>query len=188
MIDNQVVLEENPTSYQRPIHLSTLQIPVTYEAVQEITPGLHARPPVLPETATNISPPPPEGYDFIFHIGVAGRGPLRMERIGHKLGYHMKDASGKPAPVVRSSPKDFSRRGPDENLAAENLERERLGLEGVTASEGTDTIIRPTRGFGQAYENFPDEIPTEIDVTKLVQELKQSGVEVIAFFCSFIHL
>jgi hypothetical protein len=33
-----------------------------------------------------------------------------MERVGHKLGYHMKDASGKYAPVVKVIPKDFSRR------------------------------------------------------------------------------
>ncbi|KAG5342907.1 hypothetical protein C0989_005855 [Termitomyces sp. Mn162] len=160
----------------RPIHISALEIPVIYEAVLADVPGLHSRPPILPHTVRDsFPPPPPSGYDFIFHIGVAGRGPLRMERQGHKLGYHMKDADGKLAPLARSTPKDFSRR-PDDHLA-ENLERERLGLE-MVEHIGSDTSARPTRGFGVQYESFPDELPTEIDVTRLVQDLKQSGIEV----------
>ncbi|KAG6865844.1 hypothetical protein C0991_011176 [Blastosporella zonata] len=161
----------------RPIHISALKIPVSYDAVLSIVPGLHARPPVLPPSAKAPFPPPPAtGYDFIFHIGVAGRGSLRMERQAHKLGYHMKDADGKLASLARSSPKDFSRR-PDDRLAAENLERERLGMEMVEHT-GSDNSARPTRGFGVQYQTFPDELPTEIDVTRLVQDLKQSGVEV----------
>ncbi|KAG6856095.1 hypothetical protein H0H87_007431 [Tephrocybe sp. NHM501043] len=164
-------------THQRPIHISALEIPVSYDAVLAVVPGLHARPPVLPPNAKPSFPPPPAtGYDFIFHIGVAGRGPLRMERQGHKLGYHMKDADGKLASLARSSPKDFSRR-PDDHLAAENLERERLGME-MVEHIGSDNSARPTRGFGVQYEAFPDELPTEIDVTRLVQELKQSGIEV----------
>ncbi|TFK75258.1 peptidase C15, pyroglutamyl peptidase I-like protein [Pluteus cervinus] len=159
----------------RSIHISTLEIPMTYDAALHIVPGLHLRPPILPEMDDPAFPPPPAtGYDFMFHIGVAGRGPLRMERLAHKLGYHMKDAISKLAPVVRSSPKDFSRR-PDDPFVAENAERERLGMEMVEG--GGDTVLRPTRGFGSAYENFPDEITTEIDVSRLVQDLKRSGIE-----------
>lgn len=99
-----------------------------------------------------------------------------MERLGHKLGYHMKDSTGKLASVVRSSPKDFSRRADDVTLA-ENIERERLGMD-MVESTGGDIVTRPTRGFGAAYENFPDEITTEVDVTRLVHDLKRSGVEV----------
>ncbi|KAG6862203.1 hypothetical protein C0995_002133 [Termitomyces sp. Mi166 len=177
----------------RPIHISALEIPVSYEAVLAVVPGLHARPPILPRTVKDIfPPPPPSGYDFIFHIGVAGRGPLRMERQGHKLGYHMKDADGKLAPLARSTPKDFSRR-PDDRLTVENIERERLGLE-MVEHIGSDTSARPTRGFGVQYESFPDELPTEIDVTRLVQDLKQSGIEQIYtsmdaghYLCDFIY-
>lgn len=177
IIDDEVVLKEENHSRIRPIHISALEIPVSYEAVLAVVPGLHARPPVLPESERLLFPPPPPGgYDFMFHIGVAGRGPLRMERQGHKLGYHMKDADGKLASVVRSSPKDFSRRA-DDPLIAENIERERLGMDIVEAIG--DTVVRPTRGFGSAYENFPDEIPTELDVTRLVQDLKRSGIEVL---------
>ena len=168
---------------RRPIHISTLQVPVVYESVLETVPGLHARPPILPESVpSDCLPPPKTSYDFMFHIGVAGRGPLRLERVGHKLGYHMKDATSKLAALVRSTPKDFSRRDHHDalSLAAENAERERLGMDLMEAQTfiGGDSIIRATRGFGPAYETFPDEITTDIDVSKLVQELRRSGVEV----------
>ena len=166
---------------QRPIHISTLQIPVVYEAILETVPGLHARPPLLPESLPpDCLPPPKTSYDFMFHIGVAGRGPLRLEKVGHKLGYHMKDATGKLAALVRSTPKDFSRRDNTDAFAAENAERERLGMDPMETqiSVGGDSIVRATRGFGPAYETFPDEITTDIDVTKLVQDLRSSGIEV----------
>jgi hypothetical protein len=176
VVDDQIVPFDHLNQI-RPIHISVLQIPVSYEAILDIVPGLHARPPVLPQSDVPFPPPPEKGYDFIFHIGVAGRGPLRMEKLGHKLGYHMKDADGKLAPIVRSSPKDFSRR-PDDPTPAENLERERLGMDMVESSTtGGDNSVRPNRGFGPAYENFPDELPTDIDVTRLVQDLKRSGIE-----------
>jgi len=160
----------------RPIHISALEIPVSYEAVLEIVPKLHARPPILPDhEASFFPPPPPSNYDFVFHIGVAGRGPLRMERQGHKLGYQMKDANGKLAPVAHSSPKDFMRR-PDASSIMEQMERERLGLDMLETSG--DTSNRPARGFGTSYDNFPEEIMTEIDVSRLVQDLRRSGFEV----------
>ncbi|GLB37160.1 putative pyroglutamyl-peptidase activity [Lyophyllum shimeji] len=191
VVDDEVGLEES--RYRAvPIHISALQVPVEYEAVLAIVPGLLARPPILRDTVDADFPPPPaSGYDFIFHIGVAGRGPLRMERQGHKLGYHMKDATGKLAPIVRTSPKDFSRR-PDDTFVAGSQERESLGMD-MVESIG-DTTSRPTRGFGPAYENFPDEISTEIDVTRLVQDLRQSGIEQIYssmdaghYLCDFIY-
>ncbi|KAF8876120.1 hypothetical protein CPB84DRAFT_1722695 [Gymnopilus junonius] len=143
----------------RPIHVTTLKIPVTYDAVLSTVPGLHARPPILPAgSPAECARPPASNYDFIFHIGVAGRGPLRMERQAHKLGYHMKDATGKLAPVVRHSAKDFSRRD------------------------------------GARYETSPDEITTDIDVTRLVHDLKRSGIDQIYtsmdaghYLCDFIY-
>lgn len=149
---------------------------MTYQGVLNIVPRLHLRPPILPDMDDPDFPPAPEnGYDFIFHIGVAGRGPLRIERLGHKLGYHMKDASGKLASVVRSSPKDFSRRPDGGFVSSENTERERLGME---PGEGTgDAVLRPTRGLS-GYDTSPDEITTEIDVMKMVQDLKRVGIDV----------
>ncbi|KAF8171648.1 hypothetical protein BJ912DRAFT_995304 [Pholiota molesta] len=155
-------------SHPRPIHITTLQVPVAYDDVIAIVPGLHARPPTLPADAPpECAPPPLINYDFVFHLGVAGRGPLRMERQGHKLGYHMRDSKAITA-------------GPS---SAENIERERLGMDMVEV--GGDTLARPTRGFGASYENFPDEIPTDID---------KSGVEQIYtsmdaghYICDFIY-
>jgi len=85
------------------IHITACMVPTTYEAVLSIVPSFHARPPVLPEFQDPQNPnfPPHEdGFDFCLHVGVAGRGPLRVERVGHKKGYNMKDATGKLAPIV----------------------------------------------------------------------------------------
>ena len=184
----------------QPIHITTLKVPVVYQDVLDIVPGLHARPPHLPPDAPeDCVPPPPGNYHFVFHIGVAGRGPLRMERLGHKLGYHMKDAKGKLAPIVRVSPKDFSRHGDPVGSGpggeptalvermdgggvagltmAESMERERLGMSDIVEA-GDPQAVRPTRGFGIGYETLPDEITSDIDVTRLVHDLKKSGVEV----------
>ena len=149
-----------------------------------------------------------------------------MERVGHKLGYHMKDASGKYAPVVKVVPKDFSRReqggdpagSPAAAAAAvaavaatavvtvgggtitvgqagasvssfitvngaplspiESLERERgMGLDDA-AFGGYDTVARPTRGFGVGYESLQDEYTTDVDVSRLVSDMKKEGIEV----------
>lgn len=189
------IVEEDKIRIQAPsrrIHITALEIPISYDAVLAVVPKLHTRPPVLPELEkSSFSPPPQNGYDFVFHVGVAGRGPLRMERQGHKIGYQMKDVNGKLAPIVRSSPKDFSRR-PEGPSVAENLERERLGFD-ILESPG-DTSGRSSRGFGPLYETFSEEIMTEIDVTRLVQDIRQTGVEQIYtsmdaghYLCDFIY-
>jgi hypothetical protein len=130
----------------RAIHISALQIPVSYDAVFDIVPGLHARPPVLPKSDTPFPPLPDRAYDFIFHVGVADRGPLRVERLGHKSGYYWEDVDGKLAPIVQTG--------------------------------GDDVDEPPNRGFGPGYETFPDDLATDIDVTKLEQDMKRSGIEV----------
>ena len=152
----------------RPIHVTTLQIPVLYDAVLENVPPLYSSPPVLPDYAPkDCLPPPPDGFDFVFHTGVAGRGPLQMECLGHKLGYYKKDASGKYAPLVEVIPKDFSR-------------REQGDSNGPMALSGPfdDIAARPTRGFGIGYETSQDEYATEIDVARLISDMKKEGVEV----------
>ncbi|KAF8622355.1 hypothetical protein AX15_007087 [Amanita polypyramis BW_CC] len=176
-VDGKTITLDDGISGTRSIHITAIEVPMTYEAVLDTVPGLHARPPVLPvdEFRTFVDPPI-SGYDLIFHVGVAGRGPLRMERLGHKLGYHMKDASGKLATIVQSSPKDNP--GADDRLVAENIERERLGME-IVETPGGETTARPTRGFGTGYDTFSDELMTDIDVLRLVQDLKRSGTEQI---------
>jgi len=165
----------------REIHLSTLQVPVTYEDVLAIVPGLHARPPVIPPSIdpdlSNITPPP-DGFDLIFHVGVTGRGPLRMERVGHKFGYNMKDAIGCLAPIVRVTREENSNpnHGPSEHSPMERMERARLS--GYDIEAHVDGTEPPKRGFGKGYETFPEEIYTDVDVEKLVHHLKKSGIDV----------
>lgn len=168
------------TTVHREIHITTLNVPVAYDDVLSIVPGLHARPPVLPPIE-NAFPPPPNGYDLVLHVGVAGRGPLRIERTSHKFGYNMKDANGCHAPVVRVA-REEPPRSPSEPSLTERMERARLGYVIEGPIEGGDP---PKRGFGKGYEPFPDELYTEVDVEKLVNHLKKSGVEVSVsfFFC-----
>lgn len=184
---------ETRETKSRIVKISAIEIPMEYEAVLEIVPGLHLRPPQLPEEVKDdVFPlPPDKGYDFIFHLGVAGRGYLRMEKSGHKLGYHMKDATGKLAPMVRG---DLRRR--EDDVAVGDIgERERLSLEMVENTGAGDTYsARPNRGFGVGYEKFPDELYTDIDVSRLIHDLRRSGVEQIYssmdaghWLCDFIY-
>lgn len=163
----------HPTTTRREIRITALNVPVTYGDVLSIVPGLHARPPLLPPLE-NAFPPPPNGYDLVLHVGVAGRGPLRIERVGHKFGYNMKDANGCHAPVVRVAREEASR-GPSEPSPEERLERARLGYDIEGPIDGAEP---PKRGFGKGYESFSEEIYTDVDVEKLVHHLKKSGVEV----------
>ena len=113
----------------------------------ENVPGLHKRPPVLPSMSDPSIPVPENGYDFIFHVGVSGRGPIRIERVGHKYGYNrtLPDTDGQLGPIVK----------PADGPGAE-----------------------PLRGFGLGYEEFPDELSTDVDVSALVAHLQKAGVEV----------
>ena len=175
----------------RRIHITTLQVPVTYQSVLSTVPGLHAHPPILPfsgDPSLPPIPPPEKGYDFIFHIGVAGRGPLRLEKLCHKFGYRMKDAEGQYAPAVQL-PKEIHA-----DSEAERLEIERLPLAGLGGQSGVfpsgvhghmvegspnDSVEhQPNRGFGKGYETFPDELYTDIDVARLIHHLKEIGIEV----------
>ncbi|KAF8584822.1 peptidase C15, pyroglutamyl peptidase I-like protein [Ramaria rubella] len=90
------------------IHVTTVgPIKVTYPAVLSLIPGLHARPPRLPAPDCLDAPilepiitPPPEGYDFVFHLGAGRNGALSLEQLGHKLGYRNPGVDGKKAPVI----------------------------------------------------------------------------------------
>ncbi|PCH43683.1 peptidase C15 pyroglutamyl peptidase I-like protein [Wolfiporia cocos MD-104 SS10] len=94
------------TDAQRPVHITSLEVPTTYDAVLSVAPCIHARPPVLPAPAdlalALARPPPPEGYDFVVHVGVVSRSgtAMRMEQRGRKFGYDQEDAEGRLCPVV----------------------------------------------------------------------------------------
>ncbi|OJA20495.1 hypothetical protein AZE42_01989 [Rhizopogon vesiculosus] len=196
-IDDQLIIAEADIPITRSIHLSTLQVPVTYEDVLSIVPGLHARPPIIPPAVDHDLPdiiPPPDGFDLIFHVGVTGRGPLRMERVGHKFGYNMKDATGCLAPIVRVTREENSNpnHGQSEPSMIERMERARLS--GYDIEAPVDGTEPPKRGFGKGYETFSEEIYTDIDVEKLVHHLKKSGIDQIYssldaghYLCDFIY-
>lgn len=186
-----MITDEMEEILRRPqqIHITTLEIPVNYQAVLSTVPGFHTRPPVLPnpnDPIYAIPPPPANGYDFVFHVGVAGRGPLRIERIGHKNGYRMKDALGEYAPIVHL-PKDHAGDTAEAELA--RMERMLVGPplgghhgphhgNGPEPVEVVDIPPPPNRGFGKGYETSPDEISTDVDVPKLIVHLKESGIDV----------
>lgn len=164
------------------IHISALQIPPTYNAALESVAGLHARPPIIPPTnppTTTVAPPPENGYDFIFHIGLAGRGPFRIERLAHKSGYRLKDSSCQYAPSIEFLPEPSAL----EPSQGEMLEQMRISSASAMAIVGhaspIDTAVdHPVRGFGKGYESFPEDLHTTIDVEHLVHVMKEQGVEV----------
>jgi len=87
----------------QPIHITALEIPVVYNQVLSIVPGLHAAPPVLPPAASedpHFPPAPKAGYSVIIHVGVGREQPLRLERYGHKSGYQQPDHESQMADVV----------------------------------------------------------------------------------------
>jgi hypothetical protein len=120
---------------------------------------------------------------------------LRMERIGHKIGYRMKDAKGQLAPVVQPAKKgDEPASNPEPpghggdpppvgiNLGlpspseAEKRERELYPSSVVDAPIGVEKP--PIRGFGEGYEKFPEEIQTDVDVEGLCKFVKASNPSV----------
>lgn len=61
------------------VHISAVEVPVTYAAVLSMVPPLHAS----------------KQYDVILHVGVGMPGGLEVERLAHKMGYNQTDADGK---------------------------------------------------------------------------------------------
>jgi pyroglutamyl-peptidase len=167
-----------PSNDPQHIHISALQIPSTYDAAFDCVPALHARPPVIPPSNPKVAPPPANGYDFILHVGIAGRGPFRIERLAHKLGYRMKDSSNQYAPIIEFLPEV----NPLEPSQAEILNQMRissanLAIMGPVGPVDT-TIDHHVRGFGKGYELFAEDLHTMIDVEHLVYAMKEQGVEV----------
>jgi len=191
VVDDQQAISEHPLSHKnKPIHISVLKVPVVYQSVLSIVPGLHAKPPVLPPSddkgLPDGPPPPAEGYDLIVHVGVAGPGLMRIEKLAHKYGYDSPDAELKFAPEIK--------RMSDETTVgkinvAEYYERARLKYE----------LKRPIteyalRGFGEGYEPFDEELKTDIDGDKLVEYLHSVGVDSVKpsvdagrYLCDFIY-
>lgn len=169
-----------PSDDPRHIHLSCLQLPPTYGAVLDYVAGLHARPPIIPPTnppTTVMAPPPENGYDLIFHIGLAGRGPFRIERLGHKTGYRMKDSLNRHAPVIELHPESNTA----EPSQVEMLNQMRVSSTSMVIAGPQNTIDttvdQPVRGFGKGYESYAEDLHAIIDVEHLVLDMKEQGID-----------
>lgn len=185
------------------VHITTLQIPVVYQDVIATVPGIHARPPVLPKSADAEVATPPNGFDFVLHVGVAGRGQLRVEQVAHKTQYKMVDAQGQYAPVVahvhrpgevaqemHTPPAGVSqRRGraqqdavPVNTIGPRHATNVPPGVnvhvngESAEPAPAAEIPVQPVlRGYSVGYEQLPDELPTEIDVASLIHSMKENG-------------
>jgi len=154
------------TTDDKPIHITSLEVPTLYQSVLALAPSIHARPPVVPaprDPAMAVAAPPLDGYDFILHIGVMSRSgnPIKLEQRGRKYGYDQDDAEGNMCEIVK----------------------EAEGAKG-----------KPMRGFGKGYEGFPEELFTPINCEKLVEHLKAGGMDQVAlsvdaglYLCEFIN-
>lgn len=162
-------------------------MPVTYSAVLSIVPNLHARPPTLPSYGTVIDPglpPPVDGYDFILHVGLGGRGGLSIEKRARKEGYNFKDVDGQLAPVISNSPSPVND-GPPKVSEAVSREQERLnGDSQGPPSDGSNKPVR--RGFGDDYKDFPAELWSCLNVDGMINHLKSHGSEVRSSFISTV--
>ncbi|CAK5267514.1 unnamed protein product, partial [Mycena citricolor] len=122
------------------VHITSLYMPVVYSAVLRTVPGLHAAPPVLP--ASDLPPegtslaPPEDGYSLIVHVGVAGPGILRAERLGHKSGYRSPDHEGAFAPEIGLGRRGFG--GARYGVEFADELRTAVDVDGLTAHLTTD--------------------------------------------------
>ncbi|KZT72045.1 peptidase C15, pyroglutamyl peptidase I-like protein [Daedalea quercina L-15889] len=179
----------------RPIHITTLKVPVTYASVLSLTPGFHVRPPVLPEPedpdfAQSLAPT--GGFDFILHVGVAGPGSMRVEKRGRKIGYNKPDTEGKFCATVPTD-NDGDEDGQDTVKPPSALGQVGSVLYSWTNSL-TAYLKMPLRGFGAGYEQFPEELFTQVDSEGLIKYLKETGFTHIVpstnaglFLCEFIN-
>lgn len=170
-----------PSTDPQHIHISALQIPSTYDAAFDCVTGLHARPPTVPPTnplSTKIAPPPENGYDFILHVGLAGRGPFRIERLAHKTGYRMKDSSNQYAPIIEFLP-ETSALEPSQGEMLDQMRMSSANMAIMGPASPIDAAVdHPVRGFGKGYELFAEDLHTTIDVEHLVHAMKEQRVEV----------
>lgn len=128
-----------------------------------LSPGSSGSPPPAPilDAAARPKYNPARGFDFVVHVGVANRAPLRLEKCAHKRGYHSPDTVGAHAPVERvSQAQDASRLDVDDNS-------EDSSEPGIKKS-----TVR--RYVGERYDDMPDELYTDIDIPQLVTHLHHS--------------
>ncbi|CUA69859.1 pyroglutamyl-peptidase [Rhizoctonia solani] len=131
-------------------HISALEVPVTYSAVLDTIPPLHAS----------------KQYDIVLHLGVRRKVEgLAIERLAHKTGYNEPDAEDRLCEPVDKKPK---------------------------ADDGETELVN--RGFGRGFEQFSEELSTDVDVDGIVDHLKSKGLVHTSpsddpgrYLCDFIY-
>jgi len=193
---NGTYLRSPGTNGHPPIHITTFEIPVVYASVLSEVPPLHLQPPELPDSVTDPGlPPPPEGYDLIIHVGVGTRGGISLEKRGRKEGYLIPDYEGKLAPVVGPYEKGGKDTLGNQVLLSDAIRHEiERASGGSSGSEPDDPENAVRRGFGEGYEEFPDEIWNSLDCDQIVGHLRKTGFEDVRssddaglYLCEFIN-
>ncbi|PWN34322.1 peptidase C15, pyroglutamyl peptidase I-like protein, partial [Meira miltonrushii] len=180
---------------KRKVHIQTIQTSVAYSHLLDLIPRIHGSKPSAPEAKvfydteserfdpkSGLGPqgngsPFPEGYrditipkkgyfDHVIHIGVGYPDHVAIETGGHKRGYQLPDVKKEKAPIATDQSDTLRREA--KLTPAEERERENMQIK-TTNGHHSD----PIRGFGQGYEQFPDEMFTENDVPALVEWLQK---------------
>jgi len=185
---HNLVLETNTTSVNPPkrIHITSVFVETAYKEVLKVIPGFHSRPPVLPSHVKDAPTPPPNGYDFVLHVGVAPPDLCRLESRGHKYGYDKPDNDGELAPIVDKPSSTFDPNAPE----SEEEKGERKRLEEYYRWVKGDKV----RGFGKGYEEFDDTIISDLNASDLVEALNSGGYKDVRlsdnagrYLCDFIY-
>ena len=179
---------QNPTG---PVaHIQCVHIPVHYGTILDTIPRLHgSKEPFSPQAerwfddrcdSTGLAghkdkcypdgyriEHPKEGFDVIIHVGVGRAGGIRVETLGHKIGYKHGDTQEDLAPELPLT------------TLAQDLENGSVPVE-YDPSVANDELVQDgkLRGFGEGYEAFKLEEMTDVDVSRVVEWLKERGMSV----------
>lgn len=112
---------------------------------------------------------------MIIHVGVGKTGPLRVETLGHKVGYKHGDARDDLAPEVPLVSRTIVTTGGDTNT--ERIADDQIQIE-YDPSVANQELLEDgkLRGFGEGYEAFDLEERTIANVPDIVEWLKQKGM------------
>lgn len=182
-------------------HIQCVHIPVHYGTILDTIPRLHgSKEPYSPHAerwfddrcdqtglAGEDGKSYPDGYrvehpeddfDVIIHVGVGRTGGIRVETLGHKIGYKHGDTKEDLAPEVSLGvPKKSSHGTANGDETVDGVNRGQIEYDPSVANE---ELIKDgkLRGFGQGYETFDLEERTDVDVPAIVEWLKRKGMGV----------
>ncbi|KAK7691531.1 hypothetical protein QCA50_004930 [Cerrena zonata] len=176
-------------------HIQCIQVPVHYGSILDIVPRLHgSKKPYSPHAEkwfdercddTGLAGEegkhypngyriehPEDGFDVIIHVGVGKTGALRVETLGHKVGYKHEDAREDLAPEVIQA-----NIAADSDTNGKGLSDDYSQIE-YDPSVANEELFKDgkLRGFGEGYEAFHLEERTTVNVPDIVERLKQQGM------------